>query len=130
MVVWMNEKPLDVGETYVIKRASTVINGTFKKILYKKDVNTFEEPPANKLELNEIGCCELNTDRLLAADAYDKNRHTGSFIIIDRYTNNTLGAGMIKASLQQSGKKQNAGLEAELNAFIRQHFPGWGCKEL
>jgi sulfate adenylyltransferase subunit 1 len=130
MVVWMNEKPLDVGETYVIKRASTLINGTFKKILYKKDVNTFEEPAADKLELNEIGCCELNTDRLLAADAYDKNRHTGSFIIIDRYTNNTLGAGMIKASLQQSGKKQNAGLEAELNAFIRQHFPGWGCKEL
>jgi sulfate adenylyltransferase subunit 1 len=130
MVVWMNEEPLKEGNGYIIKRSTTVLNGVFSKLLFKKDINNFDEIAAESLHLNEIGCCEMNTDRLLAGDSYDKNRQAGGFIIIDRHSNNTLGAGMIINSLQKQSDKKHDGIETELNAFIRRYFPDWGCKKL
>lgn len=130
MVVWMNEDPLQTGNSYVIKRATTVLNGVFPKVIYRKDINNFAELSADKLHLNEIGCCELTTDRLLATDRYDINRQTGGFIIIDRHTNNTLGAGMILGSLQKQAAGRNAVIESELNAFVRRYFPDWGCRKI
>lgn len=134
MVVWMNEKPLELNGNYIIKRATSVINGTFKAIEYKKDINTFKEIATDKLELNDIAKCTLALDRQIAVDPYNKNRHTGSFIIIDRYNNTTVGAGMIVESVQDSEFshqiKEYTDAEKALNQYIRDNFPEWGCKEI
>ena len=134
MVVWMNEKPLELNGNYIIKRATSVINGTFKSIEYKKDINTFKEMATNTLELNDIAKCTLSLDRQIAVDPYNKNRYTGSFIIIDRYTNTTVGAGMIVESVQDSEfsekTREYTQAEKELNIYIRNNFPEWGCKEI
>jgi sulfate adenylyltransferase subunit 1 len=90
--------------------------------------------PADKLELNDIAKCTLSLDRQIAVDPYNKNRHTGSFIIIDRYSNTTVGAGMIVESVQDSQfndqTRDYTKAEKELNAYIRNNFPEWGCKEI
>ena len=134
MVVWMNEKPLELNGNYIIKRATSVINGTFKSIEFKKDINSFKEMATDKLELNDIAKCTLALDRQIAVDPYNKNRHTGSFIIIDRYNNTTVGAGMIVESVQDSEFshqiKEYTDAEKALNQYIRDNFPEWGCKEI
>jgi len=136
MVVWMDEKPLELNSNYIIKRSTSVINGTFKSIDYKKDINSFEEIETNSLELNDIAKCTLSLDRQIAVDPYNDNRHTGSFIIIDRYTNSTVGAGMIiEATLSDSldsleGVRQYTKTEIELNKFIRKCYPEWETKEI
>ncbi len=96
-VVWMNEEPLKPNRIYDIKRASTLLTGYIDKIYYKINVNTLEKISASSFELNEIGLCRINLSSSIAYDSYNKNRQTGSFIIIDRITNNTVGAGMIQA---------------------------------
>jgi len=136
MVVWMDEKHLDLNSNYIIKRATSVINGTFKSIEYKKDINNFKEMSTDTLELNDIAKCTLALDRQIAVDPYNKNRHTGSFIIIDRYTNTTVGAGMIVDSIHNDTTEDETKIneytkaEIELNAYIRNNFPEWGCKEI
>lgn len=131
MVVWMNESTLKLGEKYLIKQASTLMNASFSKILFKKDINTYAELPAETVELNEIACCELNTERPAVVDPYSVNRLLGAFIIIDRYTNNTLGAGMIIKSLSRQAEiASKTGIEAELNSMVRKYFPDWGCREI
>ena len=136
MVVWMNEIPMQLHQNYIIKRATSVINGAFGSVEYKKNINTFEEIEADFLELNDIAKCTLSIDRQIAVDPYSENRYTGSFIIIDRYTNVTLGAGMIISSLlgTSSGKEKSirtyTKAEKELNNFIRVNYPEWGCKEI
>ena len=135
MVVWMNEEPMRLGTNYIVKRATSVINGSFKSIDFKKDVNTFEELPATALELNDIARCTLSLDRQIAVDPYNFNRYTGSFIIIDRYTNNTVGAGMIVeaakgADGQGAATREYTEAERALNAYIREHFPEWECRSV
>lgn len=136
MVVWMDEKKLEINSNYIIKRATSVINGTFKSIEYKKDINNFKEIAADTLELNDIAKCTLSLDRQIAVDPYNENRHTGSFIIIDRYTNTTVGAGMIVSSLANENMdkdekiKEYTKAEIELNSYIRNNFPEWECKEI
>jgi len=133
MIVWMSETPMSLNSSYIIKRATSVINGTFKSIEYKKDVNTFEELSADKLELNDIAKCTLSLDRQIAVDPYESNRYTGSFIVIDRYTNETVAAGMIVNSienLESTTKKEYTKAEIELNRYIRANFPEWDCKEI
>lgn len=133
MTVWMGEAPLHLNQSYVIKRATSVINGSFKSIEYKKDVNTFDEIKTDYLELNDIAKCTLSLDRDIAVDAYDRNRYTGSFIIIDRYTNSTVGAGMIIdsiESLKSSSTKEYTDAQRALNLYIRETFPEWEAKEI
>lgn len=136
MVVWMHETPMQLGQSYIIKRATSVMNATFKSVEYKKDVNTFEEKNAVQLELNDIAKCTLSLDRAIAVDAYAQNRYTGSFIIIDRYTNNTVGAGMIESSVLNTSmdyadaQKEYSSAEKALNEYVRTYFPEWGCKKI
>ncbi|KIM13291.1 MAG: sulfate adenylyltransferase [Sulfurovum sp. FS08-3] len=133
MVVWMNQTPMRINTNYIIKRATSVINGVFKSIEYKKDINTFEESQADTLHLNDIAKTTLHLDRAIAIDPYTYNRSTGSFIIIDRYTHETLGAGMILSSIigkhQERERKYNQA-ELELNAYIRRNYPEWETKEI
>lgn len=95
-IVWMTDGPLETGRLYDIKLGPTFTSGTVKKIHHQTDVNTLEknDNPA-ALQLNEIGLCELTLSQPIAFDAYPRNHATGSFIVIDRLTNVTIGAGMI-----------------------------------
>jgi sulfate adenylyltransferase subunit 1 len=131
----MDETPLKLNQNYVIKRATSVINGAFNSIEFKKNINTFEEVDANELALNDIAKVTVSLDREIAVDPYHENRYTGSFIIIDKYTNSTVGAGMIVSSIEgfahlEEEKKVYTQAEIELNAYIRKNFPEWGCKEI
>jgi sulfate adenylyltransferase subunit 1 len=134
MMVWMDESPMRLNQNYIIKRATSVLNGSFRSIEFKKDINTFEEETAAALELNDIAKCTLTLDRKIAVDPYHENRFTGSFIVIDRYTNNTVGAGMIASSVINAeldsapGSRAYTEAERALNAYVRKHFPEWGCQ--
>lgn len=132
-IVWMGEQTLIKGKEYHIKRASTLFTGSVENFYYKKDVNTLEEIKTNSLELNEIAFARLSFNQTIAYDSYTDNKTMGSFIIIDKITNNTVGAGMIvSASNNTEIKKQHIHneFEVELNALIRKHFPNWEAKEI
>jgi bifunctional enzyme CysN/CysC len=94
MVVWMHEKPLAPGKPYLIKNNTRMLAGELA-VRYAIDVNTVERRSATGLALNEVGRCTLSLNQPIVFDPYKKNAATGSFIIIDRLTNNTVAAGMI-----------------------------------
>lgn len=136
MIVWMSEETMKPQTHYLVKSATTLVGGSFERINYKVDVNTYERAQVDELELNDIASCKLVLNRPIAADPYKLNRSTGSFIIIDRITNNTLGAGMIvDVSRRESDtvpqpKRVYTQEEIELNAYVRKNFPEWGCKAI
>lgn len=94
-IVWMNEKALTPGRQYTIKLATRSVSGSVSMIHYRIDVNTLEHHDANELNLNEIGCCNVSVNAPIVFDSYKTSRGTGSFIVIDRLSNSTVGAGMI-----------------------------------
>ncbi|MBL1244733.1 MAG: sulfate adenylyltransferase subunit CysN [Sulfurimonas sp.] len=131
MLVWMDEKPMNISRTYDIKRATSVITGTFEHIHYKIDVNTYNKEEVKELELNDIALCNMLLTRPIAADKYTENRLTGSFIVVDRITNNTVGAGMIVDTLTQTHlneEQKHQAFEAELQLLIEKYFPQWDEK--
>ncbi len=101
-IVWMSEATLLPGKQYDFKHASKALTGQISAIRHKIDVNTLETRPAPVLELNEIGLCEVSFTQTLFFDPYKRNIATGAFIIIDRLTNVTVGAGMIESSTRVS----------------------------
>ncbi|HLT64183.1 MAG TPA: sulfate adenylyltransferase subunit CysN [Pseudohongiella sp.] len=103
-VVWMTEVPLLPGKMYDIKLGTKTVSGRVSVIKHRIDVNTLEERPTPTLELNEIGLCELSVDQPVCIDSYENHRYTGSFIVIDRLTNVTIGAGMI--SVDKTAKQK------------------------
>ena len=107
MVVWMSETTMEISKTYDIKRATTVISANFEHINYKVDVNTYKRTQVKWLELNDIASCKLILSRPIVAGSYKENKVTGSFIIIDRVTNNTVGAGMIVDVAKRESEKVN-----------------------
>ena len=98
MLVWMDESPISLNSVYIIKRATSEINGIFKSIKYKKDVNTLDNLSVNTLNLNDIAECRLSLDKEILIDSYLNNKTLGSFIVIDKYSNNTVAAGMFLSS--------------------------------
>ena len=133
-IVWMDDTLLRLGTRYLIKRATKLTNGSFEKIHYKQDVNTLEKVETSSLSLNEIGFAKLSLEENLAYDAYEKNRQTGSFIIIDKITNATIGAGMIVAKSNEEAEKKSTRvytqIDIELNEFIRKNYPEWETKPI
>ncbi|HWR78806.1 MAG TPA: sulfate adenylyltransferase subunit CysN [Pseudomonas sp.] len=98
MLVWMAEEPMLPGKKYDFKRATSYVPGSVASIVNRVDVNTLEDGPASALQLNEIGKVKIALDAPIALDGYASNRTTGAFIVIDRLTNGTVGAGMIIAT--------------------------------
>lgn len=94
-IVWMTEAPLVPGRQYYLKQTTKVVNGSISQIHHRVDINTLEQLPADQLKLNEIGLCEVSLSAPIAFDPYKVCKGTGSFIVIDRLTNVTVGAGMI-----------------------------------
>ncbi len=101
-IIWMNEEPLLPGRPYLMKIGTRTAGATITSLKYKVNVNSLEHLAATKLDLNEIGVCNIGIDRQIPFDPYTENRETGSFILIDRLTNDTVGAGLIQYALRRA----------------------------
>ncbi|HTT04085.1 MAG TPA: sulfate adenylyltransferase subunit CysN [Steroidobacteraceae bacterium] len=101
-LVWMSEEPMLPGRPYLLKCGTRTVTVTVAPLKHKINVNTLEKLAARQLELNEIGVVNLSTDQPLAFDSYADNRDTGGFILIDRISNGTVGAGLLHASLRRA----------------------------
>jgi bifunctional enzyme CysN/CysC len=128
-VIWMDQDALVPGRSYVLRIGTqSAVSASVTTIKYKIDVNTREHLATHTLALNEIGFCNLATALPVSFDAYEANRRTGSFIVIDRYTNRTVGAGMIAFALRRAaniawqplavGKKDRAGLKSQKPCIV------------
>ena len=127
-VIWMSDEPLVPGRSYLSRIGTKTTPMTVTAIKYKIDVNTRKHLAATKLELNDIAVCNLSTGFPVAFDPYDQNRRTGAFIVIDRFTNHTVGAGMITFGLRRGtnihwqpllvGKTQRAALNKQKPAIL------------
>jgi sulfate adenylyltransferase large subunit len=94
-VVWMNEKAMQPHRPYLLKHSTQIVQARVRELRHRIDINTLGHQRASELQLNEIGAVSIESQRPIFFDAYRKNRATGSFILIDPLTNETLGAGMI-----------------------------------
>jgi bifunctional enzyme CysN/CysC len=101
-VVWMHESPLLPGRSYLLKIGPQTVGTTVTGLKHKINVSNFDRTAGTTLELNEIGVCTLEIDRPIAFDPYEVNRDTGGFILIDRITNDTVGAGMLRFALRRA----------------------------
>jgi bifunctional enzyme CysN/CysC len=101
-LVWMAEEPMYPGRPYLLKIGTRTVNATITEPKYRVNVNTLEKLAAKQLALNEIGEVNLALDRPVPFDPYVANRETGGFILIDRMSNATVGAGMLRFALRRS----------------------------
>jgi sulfate adenylyltransferase large subunit len=109
-LVWLNEKPADLGKRYRIKHASRLDWATLRHIDFRLNINTLEQELIHTLEMNAIGQVTLETARVLCFDRYTENRVTGSFILIDPATNATVAAGMITGAAETGALAPLAGI--------------------
>jgi bifunctional enzyme CysN/CysC len=101
-LLWMAEEKLFPGRQYLLKTANRIVPATITELKHKVNVNTLEHMSGKTLALNEVGFCNFNLSQQIAFDSYTDNRRTGSFILIDKRTNATVGAGMIDFSLRRA----------------------------
>ena len=101
-IIWMHDEPMLAGRPYLLKIGARTVTATVTDIKYQVNVNTLEHVAAKKLELNAIAVCNLSMDRAVAFDPYRVNRDTGGFILIDRLSNNTVGAGLLHFALRRA----------------------------
>ncbi|MGO4313637.1 sulfate adenylyltransferase subunit CysN [Pseudomonas sp. KB_15] len=101
-LVWMDEEPMLPGRPYLMKIGCRTVSMSCANLKHRIDVNSLEHLAAKTLELNGIGVCNLHLDRPIAFDAYTDNRDTGGFIVIDRLSNRTVGAGMLHFALRRA----------------------------
>jgi bifunctional enzyme CysN/CysC len=100
MVIWLADRPLEVGRSYLVKHTTNVVKASCAQILYRVDPNTLHREAASELQMNDIGRVRLTLFRPLHLDQYERNRATGSFVLIDPLTNLTVGAGMVSDRLR------------------------------
>ena len=132
-VVWMAESELTTNKEYYVKFATKSTTGGIAKINHRINVNTFAHEQTQELALNEIAEVELKLNEKVIFDHYTDNRQTGAFIIIDRISNVTVGAGMVIKDASDElldSSSEYSQQELELNAFVRKHYPHWGAKDL
>ena len=108
MLVWMSEHPLAPGRQYWVKTCCGRTTAEIDPVRYRVDVNTLSRQPANSLQLNEVGRCHLKLHDPICFDSYKRNRQTGSFIVVDRISHETVAAGMF---LDQQLDESVEGLE-------------------
>ena len=120
-IVWMSEDAMLPGRPYLVKLGATTLGASLGQPKYVVDVNTLEHLAARTLHLNEIGVGNLTLDRAVAFDAYADNRDMGSFIVIDRYSNQTVGAGMLHFALRRSQNIHWQATEVDKDARARQN---------
>ena len=131
-VVWMAEQPLSVGQSYDIKVGGKKARARVENIEYQVEINSLTQRVVENLPLNGIGLVELAFDEPLVLDNYQSNAVTGGIIFIDRLTNVTVGAGLVREALEQVYEESDkySAFELELNSLVRRHFPHWGARDL
>lgn len=131
-VVWMTEQALQPGREYDIKIAGKKTVGQVTAVRHQYDINNLATHEASELPLNGIGLCEWSLNETVALDKYRDSADTGGFIVIDRLTNVTVGAGLIRERLDSVEQKVGdfSAFEIEFNALVRKHFPHWGAKDI
>ena len=101
-LVWFDEKPLLPGRSYILRTETDEVSATVSQLKHRRNINNFAEEAATSLDLNEVGLCNFSAQAPIAFDAFSDNRTTGAFILIDRLTNATVGAGMIQRPLRRA----------------------------
>jgi len=101
-VLWMAPEALLPGRTYMMKSGTVMVQATVTALKHKVSINTLEHSAARTLQLNEIGLCNISLDKPIAFEPYAENRSLGSFILIDRVTNQTIGMGVIEFELRRA----------------------------
>ncbi len=127
-LIWMSEIPLLPGRTYLLKAGAQSVSATVTELKYRIDIENFEHLAAKELHLNEIAFVNVATAEPISFDPYDDSRETGGFILIDRHSNATVGAGLIRFGLRRSAntyfqafevtKAARAGLNAQQPALL------------
>ncbi|WP_028116292.1 sulfate adenylyltransferase subunit CysN [Ferrimonas senticii] len=131
-LVWMADKPLQVGHEYGIKLATQSGSVWVDQVLEQIDVNTLQRFVSDGMALNEIAEVSLRFGQAMLLDNYHQQPHTGSFIVVDKFSNATVAAGMIRSASAVSNTEpaQFSQFELELNALVRKHFPHWQARDL
>ena len=119
-IVWMHDEPMLQGRAYLMKAGTRTVAATVTPLKHKINVNTLEQVAAERLELNDIGVCELELDRAIPFDPYSENRTLGGFILIDRLSNNTVGAGLISFALRRAHNVHWQALDVDKQLRARQ----------
>jgi len=124
-LVWMSKERLLPGRSYLMKLNHNVLTATVTEIKHQLDVNTLSKLAAKTLSLNEVGICNLSIARPVAFDAYADNRDTGAFILIDRYSNETVAAGMVDFALRRATNvhRQNLTVSKAERGLLMHHKP-------
>lgn len=115
-VIWFDVNPLIPGRSYILRTETDSVNCSVTALKYEIDVNTFAQEAVKSLSMNGVGVCNISLQSPIAFDPYKQNRATGNFIIIDRYTNATLGAGMIDFALRRAENVHWQTLEVDKKA--------------
>jgi bifunctional enzyme CysN/CysC len=119
-IVWMDDYEMLPGRPYLLKIGARTVSATLAQPKYKVNVNTLEQVAAKTLELNEIGVCNINLDRPIPFDPYVENRDMGGFILIDRFTNATVAAGLLHFALRRSDNVHWQAIEVDKSAHAMQ----------
>ncbi len=120
MIVWMHHEPLDPHKIYLLKHTARTVRARIHQIRYRVDINTLEQLPSKKLDMNDIAKVDVKTTLPLFFDPYRLNRTTGSFIVIDPLTNVTVGAGIIEGAIeeqQQASQRRHSTREERVLRF-------------
>lgn len=129
-LVWMDEEPMMPNKQYSFKFATKFVPGSITEVEYQIDVNSMEHKHTVRLALNEIAVVKIKLTQPVACDPYAKNRSTGAFIIIDRVTNGTVGAGMVIDAAENASGGNFSEFELEFNDLVRKHFPHWNASDI
>jgi bifunctional enzyme CysN/CysC len=119
-VIWMSEQPMLPGRSYLLKTTTQTVSATVAPLKYKVNVNTLERTAATRLDLNDIGVCGLELARAIVFEPYRENRELGGFILIDRLTNATVGAGLLHFSLRRAHNVHWQALDVDKRARASQ----------
>jgi bifunctional enzyme CysN/CysC len=124
-IIWFDEEPMLPGRAYVLKCGAQTATATVLNLKYKLNVDNLDHVAGKTLELNEVGSCNLNTTKPLVFDPYAENADTGSFILIDRFTNATVAAGMIEFGLRRATniKWQELAIDKAARAGLKEQKP-------
>ena len=124
-IIWFDEEPMLPGRAYTLKCGNQTTTATVLNLKYKLNVDNLDHVAGKTLEINEVGSCNLNTARPLVFDPYAENSDTGSFILIDRFTNATVAAGMIEFGLRRATnvRWQELSIDKAARAGLKEQKP-------
>ena len=124
-VIWFSHEPMMPGRSYVLRTEVDSVSATITTLKHHIDINTFAHEAAKSLNMNEVGVCNISTQSPIAFDTYKDNRVTGNFVLIDRFTNQTVGAGMIDHPLRraQNVHWQALAIDKDARAELKHQTP-------